>query len=106
MNSGSLPPIPGGLATLGMMEAIGTMNMLCERSLEFGYEVFFVDFEETFYIVNWMKILDILRLMRVDWRDRRLIKTLYIDQKAVVIVNELMTTYLNQENLRKVCKVK
>ena len=74
---------------MGTREAIGTMKMLCERSLEYGNGVYicFVDFEKAFDRVNWVKMLKILKNIGVDWRDRRLIKTLYMNQEAVVKVN-------------------
>ena len=71
---------------VGTRDAVGVMKMLGERSLEFGNEVFicFVDFEKAFDRVNWVKMMEVLQLIQIDWRDRRLIKDLYIRQKAVV----------------------
>ena len=72
----------------GTREAIGVMRALCERNLEFGNDLFicFVDFEKAFDRVDWVMMLDILKSIRVDWRDRRLIRNLYMQQKAVVKV--------------------
>lgn len=72
----------------GTREAIGAMRTLCERSLEHGNDVFicFVDYEKAFDRVDWVKMLDILKEINVDWRDRRLIMNLYMQQKAVVKV--------------------
>ena len=75
---------------MGTKEAIGNaVKMLCERSLEYGNDVYicFVDFEKAFDRVNWVKMMKILKNIGVDWRDRRLIKTLYMNQEAVVGVN-------------------
>ena len=60
--------------------------MLCERSLEHGNDVYicFVDFEKAFDRVNWVKMMSILRNLGVDWRDRRMIAELYMNQEAVV----------------------
>ena len=65
------------------------MKLLCERSLEYGNDVYirFVDFEKAFDRVNWVKMMKILKSIGVDWGDRRLIKTLYMNQEAVVKVN-------------------
>ena len=45
-----------------------------------------MDFEKAFDRVDWVKMLDILRSIGIDWRDRRLIMNLYMKQKAVVKV--------------------
>src|SRR6476661_6185522 len=70
----------------GMRDAIGVMRMICERSLEFGNKVYicFVDFEKAFDRVNWEKMMKVLQSIGVDWRDRRLISELYMNQEAVV----------------------
>ena len=72
----------------GTREAIGVMRTLCERSLEHDNDVFicFVDYEKAFDRVDWVKLLGILREIDVDWRDRRLIVNLYMQQRAVVKV--------------------
>ena len=74
----------------GTREAIGVMRAICERSLEHGNEVFicFVDFEKAFDRIDWVKMLDILKRIGVDWRDRRLIMNLYMNQKAVVRIQQ------------------
>ena len=60
---------------MGTREAIGTMKMLCERSIEYGNDIFvcFVDFEKAFDRVNWVKMMGILKRIGVYWRDRRLV---------------------------------
>src|SRR6476469_9791408 len=62
------------------------MRMVCERSLEFGNNVYicFVDFEKAFDRVNWEKIMKLLQSIGVDWRDRRMISELYMNREAVV----------------------
>ena len=56
----------------GTRDAIGVLRMLCERSIDYGKDVYvcFVDFEKAFDRVNWMKMMKILEGLRVDWRDR------------------------------------
>ena len=73
---------------VGTRDAIGVMRMLCERNLEHGNDVYicFVDFEKAFDRVNWIKMMEVLKQLQVDWRDRRLIKNLYMRQQAVVRV--------------------
>lgn len=72
----------------GTREAIGVMRTLCERSLEHDNDVFicFVDFEKAFDRVDWVKMLEILKNVGVDWKDRRLIRNLYMHEKAVIKV--------------------
>ena len=72
----------------GTREAIGTMRVLCERSIEHDNDVYicFIDFEKAFDRVNWVKMMDALKSIGVDWRDRRLIKELYLGQEAVIRV--------------------
>ena len=74
----------------GTREAIGVMRVICERSLEHGREVFvcFVDFEKAFDRIDWVMMLKTLKNMGVDWRDRRLILNLYMNQKAIVKIQQ------------------
>ena len=70
----------------GTRDAIGVMRMICERSLEFGNNVYicFVDFDKAFDRVNWEKMMKVLQSIGVDWRDRRMVSDLYMIQEAVV----------------------
>jgi endonuclease/exonuclease/phosphatase family metal-dependent hydrolase len=70
----------------GTRDAVGVMRTLCERSLEHGNEVYicFVDFEKAFDRVDWIKLFDILKNLRIDWKDRRLLQDLYMRQEAVI----------------------
>ena len=66
------------------------MRVVCERSLEHGNDVFicFVDFEKAFDRIDWVKMVKILKKIGVDWRDRRLIMNLYMNQKAVIKIQQ------------------
>jgi len=44
----------------------------------------FVDFEKAFDRVNWIRMMNALKSLGIDWKDRRLIKELYLRQEAVV----------------------
>ena len=70
----------------GTRDSIGVMRMICERSLEFGNNVYicFVHFEKAFDRVNWEKMMKVLQSIGVDWRDRRMISELYMNQDAVL----------------------
>ena len=44
----------------------------------------FLGYEKAFDRVDWKKLINVLRRMDVDWRDRRLIGNLYLGQKIRV----------------------
>ena len=71
---------------VGTRNAIGMLRILCERSLEFDNELFvcFVDFEKAFDRVNWVMMMDVLKKVGVDWKERRLIQNLYMNQIAKI----------------------
>ena len=64
------------------------MRVVCERSLEHWNDVYicFVDFEKAFDRMNWVKMMETLKGFGIDWRDRRMIHQLYMNQNAVVRV--------------------
>ena len=70
----------------GTREAIGVLRTLCERNIEFNNEIYicFVDFEKAFDRVNWRLLMDTLKKIGVDWRDRRMIRQLYLNQSAMI----------------------
>ena len=72
----------------GTRDAIGVMRMLSERCIERGQNVYvcFVDFEKAFDRVNWVKMMNILKSLNIDWKDRKLIVELYMRQEAQVRV--------------------
>ena len=74
----------------GTSEAIAAMRIICERSLEHDQEVniCFVDFEKAFDRIRWDKLMEILKKIGVDWRERRLIKELYMGQVVAIRTNE------------------
>ena len=43
-----------------------------------------MDFEKAFDRVKWTKLFEVLKKIGVNWRDRRLIMNLYMQQTAVV----------------------
>src|SRR6516225_7306849 len=71
---------------VGTRDAIGVMRMLCERSLDHDNDIYvcFVDFEKAFDRVKWDKMMQILKELKVDWKDRSLIADLYMRQEATV----------------------
>ena len=68
----------------GTREAIAVVRLLCERSIEHGNETFlcFIDFEKAFDMVNWKKMMNILKRIGIDRNDRKLISELYRKQRV------------------------
>jgi len=71
---------------VGTRDAIGVMRMLYERCLDHGNDLYicYIDFEKAFDRVRWDIMMKVLKELSVDWRDRRMIKDLYMRQEAVV----------------------
>ena len=64
----------------------------------------FVDFEKAFDRVNWRKLLEVLKDIGVDWKDRRLISELYMQQEAVIRVGgELSRSAIIGRGVRQGC---
>ena len=59
--------------------------MIGERSIEHGSDVYacFVYFEKAFDRINWCRMMKILKDIKIDWKDRRLIRDLYLRQEAI-----------------------
>ena len=70
----------------GTQDAMGAPRILRERSIEVDKElnVCFIDYEKAFNRVDWNKMKSILKQIDIDWRDRRLIANLYLDQTVTV----------------------
>ena len=49
--------------------------------------VCFIDFEKAFDTVDWKKLMEILRNLGIDWKDRRLIRNLYHFQEVSMRTN-------------------
>ncbi|XP_023228879.1 uncharacterized protein LOC111629233 [Centruroides sculpturatus] len=62
----------------GTRDAIGLLRTICERN------ICFIDMEKAFDMVNWTKLMEILRKIGTDWKDRRLIASLYMNQSAII----------------------
>jgi len=70
----------------GTRDAIGMMRIIAERTLEIDEElcVCFIDWQKAFDHVNWTKLMQILKRIGINWRERRLISKLYMEQKVKV----------------------
>ena len=62
------------------------MRIILERTSEIYEElcVCFIDWQKAFDRVNWTKLMQILKRTGIDWRERRLISKLYMDQRVKV----------------------
>jgi hypothetical protein len=60
----------------------GMLRIISERTLEIDEElsVCFIDWQKAFDRVNWTKLIQILKKIGIDWRERRMISNLYIAQ--------------------------
>ena len=64
----------------GTRDAIGMLRIMSERTLEIDEElsVCFIYWQKAFDRVNWTKLMQILKKIGIDWRERRLISNLYM----------------------------
>ena len=62
------------------------MRIIAERTLEIDEElcICFIDWQKAFDRVNWTKLMQILNRTGIDWRERRVISKLYMDQGVKV----------------------
>jgi len=84
------------------------MRMLCEKVLDHGKEVFicFVDYEKVLDRMNWVKMMDTLKQLGADWRDRRLIWKSYIKQQVLVrFVDQYTDTCRIGKGVRQGCRL-
>ena len=70
----------------GTRDAIGMMRIIAERTLEIDEKlcICFKDWRKAFYRVNWTKLMQVLKRTGINWRERRLINKLYMDQRVKV----------------------
>jgi hypothetical protein len=68
----------------GTRNAIGIMRTITERTLEIDEEfcACFIDWQKAFDPVNWIKFIQILEETGINWREKRLINKLYMDQSV------------------------
>ena len=70
-------------------EAITILRNLGKRSMQHGKDMYicFVDYEEAFDRVNWRSLMRALERIAIDWKDRRLIKNLYMGQTVMIRID-------------------
>jgi len=73
----------------GTRDAIGMLRIILGRALEIDEElcVCFIGWQKAFNRTNWTKLMQILKGIGIDWRERRLISNLYMAQSVKVRLN-------------------
>ena len=85
----------GFMKVKGATNAIFTLRMIIERSVEMQKTVFlcFVDSEKAFDTVKHEELVNILESTGMDGKDTRLIGNLYWNQKAAVRIENEVTDW-------------
>jgi hypothetical protein len=75
-----------GFTRKGTRGAIGMLIILSERTLDIGEEicVCFIDRQKAFDRAEWTNLMETIKKPGIDWRERRLISKLYMDQSVKV----------------------
>lgn len=68
----------------GSREIIGMLRVTSERTLDIDEEMCacFTGWQNVFHRVNWTELMQIMKGSNMNWRERRLISKLYVDQSA------------------------
>jgi retron-type reverse transcriptase len=77
----------------GTRDAVGMLRIMLEQTLEIGEEIYicFIDWQKAFDHVKWTKLMEILKKTDIDWRERRLISKLCMDQSVKVWLDQGVT---------------
>uniref|UniRef100_A0A8D9E3Z3 Craniofacial development protein 2 n=1 Tax=Cacopsylla melanoneura TaxID=428564 RepID=A0A8D9E3Z3_9HEMI len=92
----------------GTREAILSLRMLIEESMRIDKPLFiaFVDLQKAFDNVNWNILFEILKEIGVDYKDRKIIHSLYKNQTANVQVNNSEWQKASiRKGVRQGCKI-
>ena len=95
-----------GIDHLGFRKGVGAREAIAVmRILSGDLYICFVDYEKAFDRVNWTRMMEVLSAIGVDWRDRRLIASLYMSQTASVRFGDggLEPAGIGQGNVRDAC---
>jgi hypothetical protein len=77
----------------GTRDAIGMLRIISERTLVIDEELCacFIDWQKAFDRVNWTKLMQILKGIGIDWRERILISKLYMEQRVKIRLDQGVT---------------
>jgi hypothetical protein len=69
------------------------LRVKSERTLAVDDELYacFMDWQKACDCVNWTKLMQILKETGIDWRERRLISKLYMDQGVKIRLDQVET---------------
>jgi hypothetical protein len=89
----------------GTTDAIGMLRIISERNLVIDEELCacFIDWQKAFDRINWTKLMQILKGTGIDWRERRLISKLYMEQSVKVRLDQGETRSLELDKVA-VCR--
>ena len=79
----------GFMSGRGTRDAIALLRVISEKAIDHCKDVFvpFVDYEKAFDRVHWPKLMEVLAKIGVDYRDRKMIWNLYMNQTASVMID-------------------
>jgi hypothetical protein len=80
----------GFRAGRGTRDAVLCLRTLIDKRIDVKKKTYvaFIDLEKAFDRVDWDKLLACLERIGLDWKERRLIRNLYIEQEAIIKMNE------------------
>ena len=69
------------------------LRIISERTLDIEEELCscFIDWQKAFDRVNWTKLMQILKGIGIDWRERILISKLYMEQSVKIRLGQWQT---------------
>ena len=78
---------------MGTREAIATLCVVYERAIDFGQSLYvcFVDHEKAFDRLDWQRLMDVEKVVGLDWNKSRPIWELYTNQSGVIQVGDELT---------------
>ena len=77
------------MAGRGTIDAIALLRVISEKAIDRCKDIFvaFVDYEKAFDRVHWPKLMEVLAKIGVDYRDRKMIWNLYMNQTESVMID-------------------
>ncbi|RUS75926.1 hypothetical protein EGW08_016314 [Elysia chlorotica] len=90
----------------GTREGIMCMKMVCEKYLEKHKDIYvcFIDYAKAFDRVHHTKLIECLKGIGIDGKDKRIIRNLYWEQTSCIRIGEEVTDQTNiQRGVRQGC---
>jgi hypothetical protein len=74
----------------GTRDVIGMLRIISEQTLDIDEKLcaFLIDWQKAFDRVNWTKLKQFLKGIGIDWRERRLISKLYMEQSVKIRLDQ------------------